>query len=287
MAVSYSVLHVGPLKFGEDGAECKMVYEIAGSDVLNWINERFDPDYVDDLGFVIKKRVRHPLYDWMVVRELEIDNFLGERSTVISTEEPSWNYKDDIRVTETYRGDHLLGSGWGGIGSVEMVANRYLVHRREGTGSMQDLPGYAFKWWSDNEAVSPDVAVGIVVSKTVHHIDWYCLPSIPSGIAACLGKVNSGNVTLGGLTLPDCQTAETLLFESWFQADHYDANGSLVYDLHYVLVEKALEVDGVYKGWNHFYREGNDPEWDKLVQHGGSGEPPYRLKDLQDLFTLP
>ncbi len=249
--------------------------EIAGSDIEALYAELLGFTEIENIGFVITNPARHPDFTWLRVDDIRI--------APVSPEKPPQDAETEyarVLATVTYAAVFLPTPPTGG-GTRPPEPNpedgTYIMHTHEFSADVMTLPGYALVWSNDNAQVSPDIDAGKIIGMTTHNIQWLNVTSPPwDAIRAKRAKANT-EVWLD-------MAVESVLFMGTTANPTHDASGNERWNLSYVFQERTIDVAGTKYGWNHFYRAGKDPEWQK-IKHAVSGKFVYETTTFDDLFV--
>jgi len=257
------------LTIGVEGATATREVELAGADEAEFLTELFNPSYVENVGYEVRRRAQHPAYNWMSLREVAIKPAPPEEPPATGT-----TYRR-IRATLTYEADVLTGTRE----PPTSLPGTTLTWTTEGSAEMMSIPRSNLVWDADNEPVGHDVDVGIVVPTVTHSLRWSNVLDPPfERMRQYIGQVNVAEF-LGA-------APETLLFAGYTTETTFNQDEELVYSMTYAFIEKTLWENGQAKGWNHFWRAdaaaGQDT-WQRLKQQGNNKRP-YEMGALNLLI---
>ena len=178
------------------------------------------------------------------------------------------------------------------------VAN--LTHQISVGGQMLDLDPGGLVWTADNRRPDSKTGANAYIATIEHSITWHHVASPPfAAIRACLGTVNSGNLTFNTGTM----APETAHFTGAELSRDILSTGALAWRVTYHFSERRVtpaadDTDaGGVGGWNHFFRSDAMPTegavtaktgWYRLAFAGSrvnAGDPIYALADHSALFA--
>ena len=281
MAVDFTERTGRTWSLGVNSGSAVRVLEIAGSDIEALYAELLGFEEEPNVGFTIKDPKQHPDFTWLRVDNIQIAPTQPEDPP----KEGENNEYKRVLATVSYTAVFLpTPPTGGGTRPPEPTpeAGTYIEHTHEFSADIMTLPGHAFKWLVDNKQVAADIDVGKVIGMTTHTIKWTNVTSPPwDAIREKRAKVNDAEWL-------DMATESVMFMGATAEATH-DAQGRERWNLSYVFMERTIDVqgaDGSPYGWNHFYRAGKNPEWQKMIHvAGGILRFVYESTTFDDLFV--
>ncbi len=275
MAVSYIERAGRTWSLGQSSAGAVRILEIAGSDIEAFFAEYLGFTEAEGVGFTMGDPIQHPDFAWLRVDDIQVAPVTPEKPP----QDTSTTY-DRVLATVSYKGIFLpTPPTSGGTRPKEPTPEpgTYIEHTHEFSADMMTLPGQAFVWSNDNKPVAADIDVGKVIGMTTHNIKWQNVTSPPwDEIRNKRGKVNTEEWI-------DMAAESVLFMGSTAEATH-DASGRERWNLSYTFMERTIDIIGTKYGWNHFYRAGKNPEWQKIKQAVAANNV-YETTTLDDLFV--
>lgn len=271
MSVAATILS-DKLSFTKERATAVREMLIPWADIETYITEHFTTVFIPGQGFTYAAVARHPIWTWCKVEGIEFDPFFDNPPADAGV----YDYPDGAKATVTYVGEALNADDGGGEEKPDVPSGTYLSISAEYGVDMMTLPGHALEWEDGTDI--DEVDAGKLIHTTVYRMAWSNVTHPPwDDIDECQGKVNAA----GWVGKPK----ETMLFAGAGVSRDFDYEGSEVYKLDYIFTKKHIREGGVDYGWNHFYRQGKDPEWQK-IRNATTKKFVYSTTDFDKLFRV-
>lgn len=293
MAVTTEVIAKTFAFDSESGPTATIVEDIDGVDLTNYLVEKFGVVILDEIGFYITKRERHPDSPFMFAKSFD--------AVAAPPEDPphgSEQLYERMRITMQYTGILVNVS----IDMLQAVSfpsqpdTAFISHRIEFTTDPITVPGGVYKWDDGNDnAVNPTEHVVVIRPVVTHRLTVYnwrfppfrmmkekmghlnedVFPWAFEDGADCLDEIG----LQVAVTDQDWAAGGTVLMLPPTVDPFENSTGQSHWQIGYTFVEKALRYDPAkVAGWNHFPRP-NDPDnnvaWRRIISQEGNYPYPY------------
>lgn len=251
----------------------------------------------------------------LFVDEVRIDPFIANPQGGSFTDPESSNSThDDAAVKVTYSpltnyddldpGETTPPSD--GADKQPLPDGTWAEYQLEFSGEFVELPSRVLIYNSDSTQVAPDSHPTILLPTTDHVVTWHQVSWPPwAAISASRGCVNKDEHRL--VSTHQRVSPECLLFVGSSANRVFKRNGTNGWNLTYRFRERAIkglanfttrtydplkggavrlgfdQTDSEAIGWNHIYRDGKTPGWDK-PKDPSSGQFLYETADFAELF---
>ena len=262
------------MSFGVQSGSLIRTSRIDGTDLLDLLDELFDPTYIANTGYSIGRKRQHLQFSWLVIDDVAVESHAVDNPPASPASEDLRDYAK-LQVAMTFVAVSVNGGRDPGDPN---VPEGHLTHDRDASAEMITVPEHGLVWFPGNDPLGPDIDAGKVLPTITHTMNWLGCSAPPfTALSELLGTVNE--IQFMGAA------AMTLLYAGYGARQRVDDNGDLLYDLSITFVELAHEeaglAAGVLAGWNHLYRPDAAVNW--------SLTDPYLYalsSDFANLFTL-